>query len=512
MQSKRQACKSSWAFALLPLGLLPSLGQAMDYGNDEFGFSLGGYLRGWSSFNLKDAPETRDDDKGKLSMARGSLLLDADAVTGPLSWKAITRFDKEWMTDYQDDLQDLNRSMVNTGFRGRGSDLMDQYDRAELREFFFDYEYDRVKFRVGKQQVVWGETDFFRAMDVVHGFDYRWRSFLEPENEELRKPLIMFNTTVQVPELEGSLQVLVRPGLDAHNAIGNNVDVYGGRWAPQPYRGTDFFSLVNTDYEHPEGDNEKVTGGLRWSGIAGDVNYSLVWLKSYQGDPVINSSFNPYKKAPKGLLGDTFHPEITVWGATASTYVPAADAVFSTELVYTQDAAFNQGSDPLFGGLVPSGFAGLKRKDTFTSMVRMDKTVDLSSFIGTSRPSFLTMQLFNTRVLGFSKDDDLVELAGFSAKKKRDTTLFTTVLQMNYRNDTINPSLAGGLDVGSGGGFMIPAVEFVMGDNWRLRAEADLFFAAGNKNDSTQDDSSSTRLFGYFDNHDQLVLRLTRQF
>ncbi|MNE85812.1 hypothetical protein D3C80_1828520 [compost metagenome] len=66
--------------------------------------------------------------------------------------------------------------------------------------------------------------------------------------------------------------------------------------------------------------------------------------------------------------------------------------------------------------------------------------------------------------------------------------------------------------MGNGGGFLIPAVEFVIGDNWRLRAEAGLFFPAGNSNDSAQDDSSSTRLFGYLDNHDQLVLRLTRQF
>lgn len=500
------------AMALLPLGMLSTGTHAMDYGNDQFGLNLGGYVRSWSSFNLKDAPETRADDKGKLSMLRGSLLLDADAVTGPLRWKAIARLDKEWMTGYQDDLQDINRSMVNTGFRGRGSDLMGQYDSAELREFYLDYELDRVKFRLGKQQVVWGETDLFRAMDVVHGFDYRWRSFLEPENEELRKPLIMLNTTVQVPELDGSLQVLIRPGLDAHNAIGNSVDFYGGRWAPQPYRGTDFFSLLNTDYDHPAGDHEKVTGGLRWAGILGDFNYSLAWLKSYQGDPVVNSRFNPYKKAPRGVLGDVFHPEITVWGATASTYVAPVDAVFTTELVYTQDVGFNQGSQPLFGGMVPPGFAGLKRKDTFTTMLRMDKTVNLSRFIHTSRPSFLSMQLFNTRILGFSKDDDLVELAVYSAKKKRDTTMLTTVLQTNYRNDTINPSIAAGVDVGNGGGFLIPAVEFAFGANWRLRAEADLFFPAGNSNKSNLDDSSSTRLFGYLDNHDQLVLRLTRQF
>lgn len=512
MQSTIRAKRPTWLMALLPLSILSSGAQAMDYGDDDFGFSLGGYVRGWSSFNLKDAPETKGDDKGKLSMLRGSLMLDADAVTGPLSWKAIARLDKELMTDYQDDLQDINRSMVNTGLRGRGSDLMGEYDRGELREFYFDYELDRVKFRVGKQQVVWGETDFFRAMDVVHGFDYRWRSFLEPENEELRKPLILLNTTIQVPEFDGALQVLVRPGLDAHNAIGNSVDIYGGRWAAQPYRGTDFFSLLDTDYEHPAGDNEKVTGGLRWSGMAGDVNYSLAWLKSYQGDPVVNSRFNPYKKAPKGVLGDVFHPEITVWGATASTYVAAADAVFSTEVVYTEGMGFNQGSEPLFGGAVPPGFAGLKRKDTLTTMVRMDKTVDLTRFLGTSRPSFLSMQLFNTRVLGFSKDDDLVELPPFAAKKKRDTTLFTTVLQMNYRNDTINPSLAAGVDVNNKGGFLIPAVEFAMGDNWRLRAEADLFFSAGRSNDSAAGDSSDTRLFGYLDNHDQFVLRLTRQF
>ncbi|HFN4795225.1 hypothetical protein SAMN05216577_10851 [Pseudomonas citronellolis] len=511
MQSRRPIARPSWALALLPLSMLPCGAQAMDYGNDDFGFSLGGYIRGWTSFNLKDAPETHGDDKGKLSMLRTSLLLDADAVTGPLSWKAITRVDKEVMTDYQRDLQDLNRSMVNTGFRGRGSDLMDQYDRAELREFYFDYEKDRVKVRVGKQQVVWGETDFFRAMDVVQGFDYRWRSFLEPENEELRKPLIMVNTTIQVPEADGSLQVLLRPGLDAHNAIGNSVDFYGGRWAPQPYRGTDFYSLLDTDYEHSAGDNRKVTGGLRWAGIIGDVNYSLAWLKSYQGDPVVNSRFNPYHDTPKGVLGDLIYPEITVWGATASTYVPAADAVFSTELVYTQDAAFNYGSEPLAPGL-PPGFSGLMRKDTFTTMLRMDKTVDLSRFLGTSRPSFLSAQLFNTRVLGFSEDDDLVALAAYTAKKKRDTTIFTTVLQANYRNDTINPSLAGGVDLSGDGGFLIPAVEFAMGDKWRLRAEADLFFAAGNSNDSAQEDNGATRLFGYFDTHDQLVLRLTRQF
>jgi hypothetical protein len=36
-------------------------------------------------------PETKGNDKGKLSMLRGSILLDADAATGPIKWKAVAR-------------------------------------------------------------------------------------------------------------------------------------------------------------------------------------------------------------------------------------------------------------------------------------------------------------------------------------------------------------------------------------------------------------------------------------
>lgn len=490
-------------------------------------FSVGGYLRTWASFNLQNTPETAQDDKYDPSMFRGALLLDADASVGSVKLKAIGRLDGEYKTSYLKRLDELP---------GQAGSLMKEYNNAELREFYVDIPAGgRFNFRLGKQQVVWGETDFFRAMDVVHGFDYSWRSFLEVENEELRKPLILANMLVQVPEAKGSLQVIVRPGVDRGRDIGNTYDLFGGRWANQPNRGVNFFgpsvvpgvNLTYYDYDHPAGRKDDVTGGLRWGGTIGGVNYSLAYLKTFNNDPVVNpnagtfdflvcalatagcSGSASYQKAPSGALGDFIYPKVDVFGFTMNGYSGALDAVLSTEIVLTRDAAFNIGSNFL-GGNLP-GFAGVIRKNTLLTMLRADKQLNLSPLLGTSRPSFFSVQLFNARVLDFRQSDDIVYLAGYGLNRRQDSALLTTILAMNYDNDRINPTIAAGWDATYGGGFFIPSVEFVFGDAWRLRAEADLFFNSGRSKQPNQVENR-TGLMGYFANNNQFVLRLTRQF
>ncbi|PKO56467.1 MAG: hypothetical protein CVU28_02840, partial [Betaproteobacteria bacterium HGW-Betaproteobacteria-21] len=76
--------------ALLALLMAAGLAHA-----EEPSFHLGGYLRMGASFNLQDAPETAGDDRGKLSMLRGTLLLDADADAGPLRIKGVARAVRE---------------------------------------------------------------------------------------------------------------------------------------------------------------------------------------------------------------------------------------------------------------------------------------------------------------------------------------------------------------------------------------------------------------------------------
>lgn len=154
------------------------------------------------------------------------------------------------------------------------------------------------------------------------------------------------------------------------------------------------------------------------------------------------------------------------------------------------------------------------------TMFRMDKTLDLTKILGTGRPSFASVQLFNTHITAFDEKDEIVQLAFWSRAMPRDSAILTGILALNYANDRVNPTIAAGWDATNGGGFIIPSIEWVLGDNWRLRAEVDLFFPRGNEKTSYVDPATfawiesgrGASLMGYLANNNQALIRLTRQF
>jgi len=664
-------------------------------GEEKYGFYVGGYVRTWASFNLQDQPETEGyNDRYKASMLRGSLQLDCDAKAGPLTFKVIGRGDQEIRTDYLTHLQEMNQTGMNV-FGSKlmrdspGTEIMDQYNQGEFREYYVEFDpVQRVKLRLGRQQVVWGETDFFRAMDVVHGFDYRWRFFMEPENEELRKPLLLANAMIQAPELGGSLQLIYRPGWDRPGWIGNTFPLAGGRWNPQPTKSLDILAPVKYDYDYPDGDTDDATWGARWSGIAGPINYSFAYLKTFNNDPLANPGIREYafeNKETAGTAGDLVYPKIELVGVTASGYAPWIDAVLSTEVVYTFDEPFNRGSGgpvdslagtnagppvlgkevanaigpgmdwvnrtfggrdpnaliglvervlkpqgltddqlwnnvlpalqaiyhggppPDFGQMTPTqqatlgaqlaalgpalgqlysmgllqpnptgdwgpgrenlmntiynfhtvtgyprpllvdwipGLHGIEKKDSLMLMLRMDKKLAFTQqLLGTGEPAFFSVQVFNHVILDYHREDDIVRMMTYGEHRKEIETMVTGVLNLNYLNQRINPTLAGGWDASYGGLFFFPSVEFAYGDHWRLRLEADFFFPSGAKDPATVNESyldlipltgdasggpygrgswwalgnmgineNSTSFLGYFANNDQFLIRLTYQF
>ncbi len=625
----------------IPVNPVP---DAQAYTVEDGSFRLTGYFRTWAAFNLEDVPETKKHDRWTCNMLRGSILVDAEGRTpGGVLIKGIARFDGEIKTSYlrrlESEIDDLSQQIMNIYqaggqpryIEGDGHDLMDQYNNNEMREAYIEFNpIERVMVRFGKQQVVWGETDFFRAMDLVHGYDYRWRMFMEPENEELRKPLIILNTMIQVPELNGSLQLLFRPGWDQKEDIGNRFAVEAGRWLLQPYRGLDFTALLDYDYHYQYGDSRDRTYGARWTGQAGPVEYSFAFLRTYNPEFVINSTWFPYRgEKPTGIVGDFVHPLYNLIGFTANGYVPFMDAVLSTEIVYHMDKPFSSGSsrsayDALLGmtdaeadavagafaavGLLPAGttfkdiypdggywvhlkgpggaplrladgwdalvggpgtakglpvlldlpgFGPQVHKDMLTTMFRIDKSLYFLPFLQTCEAPFASIQIFDDWIQNFDDDDQIVYSSPFGCKRKEHTTLLTAVISFQYRNKSVNPFLAGGIDLTNGGGFFFPSCEFTMGNHWRLRLEADLFFSNGKKdmnrlkpfgqnnilgdalvnpgippvlnaldpgsvtgntisevgwNNIQSDHEQNAGFFGYFDHADQFMIRLTYLF
>lgn len=464
-----------------------------------------GFVRQRISMNLGDPAETPENDRYDLSMLRSTFYLATTYNwTSAASLTAISRLDWEYIPEYLRRLED--RSSRN---------LSGVYDEYEIRELYADLHFlnDRLFLRIGRQQVVWGKTDFFRGLDVIHGFDYRWRSFLEPENELLRKPLILVNVELQVPEWNGFLQLIVRPGFDRKKDIGNTYDIFGGRWAQQPNKGTDLLSSMGYNLDHSKGDRRDWTYGIRWSGYAKGIEYSLNYLRTFNNDPVVNAASSvgadPYGEAPENDFAEFIYPQVSLAGGTLNYYFTAIDTLVRCEFSYTWDQPYNYGRNFLLGRL--PGFAGLIEKDTVRMMLAFDKNIAWAvPVLGACRPGFLNVQLFDTWITGYHRSDDIVAAAGYGAHIRRHNTIVTAVFAWNYLFDRINPQLAWGADLNNGSGFIIPSVQLVRGDHWRLRIEYDHFYNDNGK--KSGEIETSARTFNFFDNNDQLYMRLTYQF
>ena len=73
-----------------------------------------------------------------------------------------------------------------------------------------------VRFRFGRQQVVWGESDYFRLMDIWNPLDVRWHFHQEPLWDELRVPLWLLKGAWDIGNLgrlnDTYLEVVYNPG------------------------------------------------------------------------------------------------------------------------------------------------------------------------------------------------------------------------------------------------------------------------------------------------------------
>ena len=521
---------------------LAGLAAAVVAGTAHAGFSfnapggqtllLTGYLREHMAVNLQDQPEAQSngqrlDGQGEISMLRSTFRLEAKADAKFAQFVGVYRFDREHETGYLDDINDT---------LGSGHNWMDDIEGDQIREWYTSFRVgDRVRATLGKQQVVWGETDFFRAMDIIHGYDLRWRSFLETENEELRKPLMLANVEIDIPELNGNLQLIYRPGWDKAKELGNSLDIRGGRWAGGSTKGIDFIPLLPYNDDHSRADTDEANYGFRWSSEAWGWGYTLNYWRGLNVDPVANSFFVPWGSLPQAngsplQLGELLFPKIETFGVTASGYVEAIDSVIRLETAFTPDKPYNVGTDfglPVGPGatLWVPGLGGIVEKNTLVSMIGIDKQIKgLSEVLGTSQFPLLSLQLFDTWITNYKESDDIVETLGYGAPRREHTTYLTALFGLEYKHSTIKPSLAGVLDTGNGDFVLIPALDLVFGDHWRIHTDMDLFFAHHQKNvknfggilanedtfaGSAED---NTHLLGTFANNSQFNLRVTYQF
>lgn len=157
----------------------------------------------WSGGALLRVRAALGETSHEVQTAETVLDLTADAAFASgwsLKTTARVRADVEDQLEpgrpRQDERSDWNRRWI----------LSERAD-AELRELYLDGPLGPAFVRIGKQQIVWGQADGLRVLDVVNPFSFR--EFVWPDPQDRRIPLWAVKT--EAPIGAATLQLLWLP-------------------------------------------------------------------------------------------------------------------------------------------------------------------------------------------------------------------------------------------------------------------------------------------------------------
>jgi len=163
------------------------------------------------------------------------------------------------------------------------------YQELDLREFYLDLAPSKfVSFRLGRQQVAWGDTGQYRLLDVVNPSNNTWHFGPLESIEDTRIPLWMAMTTIDMPKIDHSLELLWIPMIDRKKDTVTTPLTFTGAWGlPYPNYPTSFF-IQHKEFRYPGHSLNDQRAGLRWKGNLGQhTSYSLVYMYTHQLSPPI---------------------------------------------------------------------------------------------------------------------------------------------------------------------------------------------------------------------------------
>jgi hypothetical protein len=237
------------------------------------------------------------------------------------------------------------------------------HGEVSLREFYLDAEWFGAYWRMGKQQVVWGQADELKVLDVVNPQSFR--EFNLDDFDDSRIPLWMLNVEVPIAK-DDTLQFLWIPDTTYHELAepGTPYQITSPRLIPGAPAGVpvEVSSPVKPDRFPADSDI-----GLRYSSFRGGWDITLNYLYHYADLPVL------YQDLDAG--GVTIHPEYErshLFGGTLSNafgdFTLRAEVGYSTDTFHVTNQVLDRGisNSPELASVLGLDWQGLS--DTFVSV------------------------------------------------------------------------------------------------------------------------------------------------
>ncbi len=425
--------KGSMIGLFIALLLCPAISMAVEFGDGAL--RLNGYFQNETGVRFKDHALMYAED-GDLSLMRSTFQLDFSGKFSPtVTYGGVYRAWYEGMYDLDDDSIDQ---------RPRDKMLKD----GDFREYYLTADFGNLSIQLGKQQLVWGESDLFRMADIVNPLDLSWH-YVFPCFQDIRIPLRMAVISY-APRWHDLLVEVVAIPEDFQTA---KLAPEGANWFPPAFLMPGLYNhaIYLMERDEPDTTLKNFEGGLRLKGVFGGVDLSLFYFYSRSDTPVMEFGLtNPLPT----MLRMKF-PFYQAAGGTFTYYNPATKTVFRGETVFNIDNPYTAMiTHPLLGVPVPTPV----EKDVWAFMLGFDRP----TFLGwpKGRTSFISGQIFQKYIL--NHDDSLI-VGDMEDKDKQTILTFTINTTLGQGNKYI-PQLLIGYDV-SGSGLVQPQLKYTYSDN-----------------------------------------------
>ena len=308
-----------------------------------------------------------------------------------------------------------------------------------IREWYIDTQVADSFWRVGKQQVVWGQADGVRVLDVINPQSYR-EAFLD-DFEDARIPLWMINMEIAVGE-NGNLQVIWIPDLSY-----NEQAVRSSPFAitsPSLVRSSSFGNQV---YTKPRNNIQDSDYGIRYSTFIDGWDLTANYFYHYHDNPTPYRQFENEK-----LTFSNRHNRNHLVGGTASKAF--GSFTLRTEVGLNSDTFHLKRLDESDRG----DSSGVHRSSEIAALVG----IDWQGFENT----MVSMQWYRSTIL----DDDP------QLYRPKTNTLLSLLYRRSLQNEVWELEALGLHSKSTNDGSVQLKVSYVLNSNLNVWLGADLFY------------------------------------
>ncbi len=352
-----------------------------------------------------------------------------------------------------------------TGNYGKGVEK-NQEREAELRDGFLDFSLGNFDLRVGKQQIVWGETvgGLFFA-DAVNPKDLR--EFILPEPDQIRVPLWAANLEYFY---KGSHFEFVWLPFPKFNELGAPDSEFELKGPPMP----EGMPVCSEELEKPAKKLKNQEVGFRMSRFMEEwgLDISAFGFYGYDYFPTVFRATNidPATSTPMVALKPRYE-RLPIFGATFSKNLN--DIILKGEFVFNKGKYFSVDD--------PADIDGAVKKDFLDYIIGADYTFGKIDF------NFQFMQRY---IIGY--DGRMID--------DRTNTSASVWLKTGFLDNKLEPELLFVFGLDKNDYLLRPKINYKINERWQVAAGADIFGGEPNGN------------FGRFDNKDRTYMELKYVF